>query len=134
MGIKDKQVCKQEGRKYEATLGADRLKAMFEAQRDFSKRMGVDFNKLTLAQREAGVKDDVLCIMMELAELLNWTNWKSWKKEKIIFELEQAEFEVADLWAFLMRTAMRLGMDDEDFFQRYMRKVEINHERQDKNY
>ena len=130
----DKQVCKMEGRKYEPTQGVDRLRAMFEAQRAFSKRMGLEFNKLTETQREAGLKEDFVCLTVEAVELLNWTNWKDWKKEKKPFDQEQARFEVADLWAFLMRTAMRLGMDDEDLFQYYMRKVEINHERQDRNY
>ena len=130
----DKQLCKMDGRSYEPTNGAHPLQAMFEAQRGFSKRMGLDFSALSLAQREAGVKEDVLCLTVEAVELLNWTNWKDWKKEKQDFLMEQARFEVADIMAFLMRTAMRLGMDHEDLFQYYMRKVEINHERQDRNY
>lgn len=126
--VKDKQVCKQNGQEY-YVVDADRLKAMFEAQKALSKRMGLDFKSMTMAQREESIKEDAVFMMIELSELLSRTNWKDCNKEKAVFELEQAEFKVVDLWAFLMRTAMHLGMDDEDFFQRYMRKVEINYDR-----
>lgn len=131
---KEKQVCRMEGRKYELTQGADRLKAIFEAQRAFSKRMGFDFTKMTDLQRQARIKDLVLFAKVEQSEVLDWINWKDWKKEKREFNKEQAMFEVIDTLCFLLQEVMCCGMDDEDLFQYFMRKVEINHERQDKNY
>jgi NTP pyrophosphatase (non-canonical NTP hydrolase) len=130
---KDRQVCEMKGGRRAVLQGQDRLSTMVAGQAAFAARY-FDVAKLTQAEREKWIKEMCLCVMVEAAELLNEVNWKHWKRTQKAMDTEQARFEIADLLCFLLNAAMLLGMDAESLFQYFMRKCEINRERQALNY
>jgi NTP pyrophosphatase (non-canonical NTP hydrolase) len=125
----ERQVCGMKGGRKAVTPGLDRLSTMLRIQASFAKRY-FDIGKMQQAEREKWIKEMCLCIAVESAELLDEVNWKHWKKTQKAMDLEQARFELADLFCFTLNVAMLLGMDAEAIFQYYMRKAEINRERQ----
>lgn len=110
------------------------LETMFKAQQDFHKRLNPDFKGMSEASREDKLARTARNIIMEGAELMDQLNWKEWKKTKKQVDWEQVRYEVADIMAFLMNAAIESGMTAEDFFQFYMRKVEVNVKRQENSY
>ena len=129
----ERQACEMKGGRKAVLPGQDRLGTMLTNQASFAKRY-FDVTKLTQAERERWIKEMCLCLMAETAELLDEVNWKHWKKTQKNLDTEQARFEVADLQCFLFNLSMLLGMDAEALFQYYMRKAEINRERQAVGY
>jgi len=69
----------------------------------------------------------------EAIELQQLTNWKWWKKP-IKFDDTRAKEEVIDLWHFLVQTSIELGMTPREILEQYLRKNQINKERQEKGY
>ena len=69
----------------------------------------------------------------EAIELQRLTNWKWWKKPTK-FDDTRAKEEVIDLWHFLVQTSIELGMTPKEILEQYLRKNQINKERQEKGY
>jgi NTP pyrophosphatase (non-canonical NTP hydrolase) len=131
--MSERQICKMGEGKKPTFEGMDRLGTMFARQAKFAERF-FNVGKMTQNEREQWVKEMCLCDVDETMELLNEVNWKHWKKTKKDIDVEQARFEVADKACFLLNIALLLGMDAESLFQYFMRKAQINNERQAKSY
>jgi dimeric dUTPase (all-alpha-NTP-PPase superfamily) len=69
----------------------------------------------------------------EAIELQRLTNWKWWKKPTK-FDQTRAREEVIDLWHFLVQTSIELGMTPKQILNEYLKKNQINKERQEKGY
>jgi dimeric dUTPase (all-alpha-NTP-PPase superfamily) len=69
----------------------------------------------------------------ELAELVDSVPWKWWAKYQT-FDAQNARVEVVDLFHFLVSLALVLGMSPDDVFQAYLKKNQVNHQRQDSGY
>ncbi len=130
----DRQICKMDGKQRSVKPGRDRWGTMFSRKEDFLKSLGIDIKAMPASEREKGLKECILAIVAESMELLNEINWKPWKKTKKEVDQEQARFEVADQFLFLLEESLYLGMDAETLFQYVMRKVDINEERQKNKY
>jgi len=72
-------------------------------------------------------------IIHEAVEVQRLTNWKWWKKATKFDEV-QAREEVIDLWHFLIQMSIELGMTPNEIAEEYLRKNQINKERQEKGY
>lgn len=129
----ERQKCEMQGRRFGLTGPQDRLLAMFKAQENFARRF-VDFSTLTDTERDIQLQKFSVAGIMEGAESLEETNWKHWKKTKKELDREAYLFEVCDKLAFMFNEVLTLGYSEEDLFQHFMRKVEINHDRQEKKY
>jgi dimeric dUTPase (all-alpha-NTP-PPase superfamily) len=68
-----------------------------------------------------------------MAELIDSVPWKWWAKYQK-FDEQNAKVEVIDLFHFLISIAQCLGMTSEDVFQAYLKKNEVNHQRQASGY
>ena len=69
----------------------------------------------------------------ELAELTDSVPWKWWAKYQE-FDLQNARVEVVDLFHFLISLAQVLGMDADEVYKIYLKKNEVNLQRQDSGY
>lgn len=111
----------------------DKLNDIFERQRKFMIMLGNDLNRphFTIDQRQ--INDLVLATHVELTEFLNEFHWKYWKQNGHT-NVEQAKGELIDVLHFIFELAILIGMTPEDLYFRYVKKNEINIERQDKGY
>jgi dimeric dUTPase (all-alpha-NTP-PPase superfamily) len=72
-------------------------------------------------------------MQQELAELVDSVPWKWWAKYQK-FDAQNARVEVVDLFHFLVSLAQTLGMSAEDVYQAYVKKNQVNHQRQETGY
>ncbi len=135
----------------------DSLEAIWPLQAELNKRAGFDTagigGKLTCAEgdgslpEEGGVRTEVgkalknyLDAMAsechELQECLSWKHWYREAKEGRQYELQDiqnARVEVTDMLFFLVSMAQLLGLEPEDLYRLYAKKLGINHNRQDED-
>ncbi len=112
---------------------ADRLKEIFEMQRNLNKRIGVDTDKMDDDDRVKWVLNYGRALGQELAELIDSVPWKWWAKYQE-FDKQNAKVEVVDMFHFLISLAQVLGLTYKDVYQAYVRKNRVNFERQDSGY
>ena len=72
-------------------------------------------------------------MQQEIAELVDSVPWKWWAKYQK-FDEQNARVEVVDLFHFLVSLARTLGMDAEDVYQAYVKKNQVNLQRQETGY
>jgi len=106
----------------------DRLEKMYRTQLAFHRRLHKSYHP------EAELAKTARNIMMEGAELMDQLNWKEWKTTRKEVDWEQVNYELADIMAFLLNACIEAGINYEDLFQYYMRKAEVNVNRQEANY
>ena len=69
----------------------------------------------------------------EIAELTESVPWKWWAKYQK-FDQQNARVEVVDLFHFLISLAQVLSMSADDVFNAYVKKNEVNFQRQETGY
>ncbi len=72
----------------------------------------------------------------ELQECLSWKHWYREAKEGRQYQLQDlqnARVEVVDMLFFWISICQLLGMDPQDVYRLYAKKLGINHRRQDEN-
>jgi len=72
-------------------------------------------------------------MQQEMAELTDSVPWKWWAKYQE-FDEQNARVEVIDLFHFLVSLAQVLGMSSDDILEAYIKKNEVNHNRQESGY
>jgi dimeric dUTPase (all-alpha-NTP-PPase superfamily) len=72
-------------------------------------------------------------MQQEIAELVDSVPWKWWAKYQK-FDEQNARVEVVDLFHFLISLAQSLGMSADDVFQAYVKKNQVNLQRQESGY
>ena len=86
------------------------------------------------------LSDYILAAGSELEELRNCTFWKHWCTEAQrgerykLHDLQNARVEVIDLLFFWISMAQCLGLSADDVYQLYLKKLKVNHARQDGEY
>jgi len=68
----------------------------------------------------------------ELDELDDELLWKWWSKDKI--DIQNIRVELVDILHFLVSACMAAGMSDEELFDLYCKKMEVNYNRQKEGY
>ena len=111
----------------------DQLQEIFRMQEELNRRIGVDTANLTDEEKVKWVLNYCRAMTQEIAELTDSVPWKWWAKYQK-FDEQNARVEVVDLFHFLISLAQVLGMTSEDVFQAYLKKNEVNHQRQNKGY
>jgi dimeric dUTPase (all-alpha-NTP-PPase superfamily) len=114
-------------------LPADQLEAIFALQEALNRRIGVDTATLDEAGQVKWVLNYVRAMQQELAELTDSVPWKWWAKYQQ-FDRQNARVEVVDLFHFLVSIAQVLGLNANDIYSAYVKKNQINHQRQDSGY
>jgi dimeric dUTPase (all-alpha-NTP-PPase superfamily) len=101
-------------------------------------KLQIKLARITTTTRYPELKEERISVLAtamihEAIELQRLTNWKWWKKPSK-FDDARAKEEVIDLWHFLVQTSIELGMTPKEILEQYLRKNQINKERQEKGY
>lgn len=107
---------------------------MFQMQRDLNIRCGLPLDRqLTYEEVNLWLLRFCRAIQHEVIELEDSCDWKHWRPAKGI-DHQNAKVEVIDLFHFVISTAQVLGMTADDVFEAYLKKNQVNHQRQDTGY
>ena len=98
-----------------------------------NRRIGVELPPQAPEERAKWVLNYTRAMQQELAELVDSVPWKWWAKYQK-YDEQNARVEVVDLFHFLVSLAQALGMSAEDVYQAYVKKNQVNYERQDAGY
>jgi dimeric dUTPase (all-alpha-NTP-PPase superfamily) len=111
----------------------DQLRELFRLQRSLNERIGVRTEGMSEEEQTRWVLNYCRAMSQEIAELTDSVPWKWWAKYQT-FDAQNARVEVVDLFHFLISLAQVLGMSADDVFQAYLKKNQVNFQRQDSGY
>jgi dimeric dUTPase (all-alpha-NTP-PPase superfamily) len=111
----------------------DKLEELFRMQQALNERIGVRTAAMSEAEQTQWVLNYTRAMSQEMAELIDSVPWKWWAKYQK-FDAQNARVEVVDLFHFLISLAQVLGMSADDVFNAYLKKNEVNFQRQDSGY
>lgn len=116
---------------------ADRLDAMFTAQRDLqAQSFNHSMEDLVTGHPVLRInyfKENVLALTDELHEAMGEIGWKSWAKSNH-FNEDKVKGELVDAFHFFMNLCLAAGMTPDELFKRYRAKRAINVQRQADGY
>jgi dimeric dUTPase (all-alpha-NTP-PPase superfamily) len=111
----------------------DKFDEIFRMQDALNRRIGVTLPPATEEEKAKWILNYTRAMAQEMAELVDSVPWKWWAKYQK-FDEQNARVEVVDLFHFLISLAQTLGMSAEDVFQAYVKKNQVNLQRQDSGY
>ncbi|MCX7886557.1 MAG: dUTPase [Verrucomicrobiae bacterium] len=111
----------------------DRLEEIFRLQEQLNLRIGVDTRNMTDEDRQKWVLNYCRAMSQEVAELTDSVPWKWWAKYQS-FDKQNARVEVVDMLHFLISLALVLEMTPDDFYNAYVKKHQVNLQRQRDGY
>ena len=111
----------------------DQLRELFRMQKALNERIGVSTDEFNDEQKTEWILNYCRAMSQELAELTDSVPWKWWAKYQKLDE-QNARVEVVDLFHFLISLAQTLGMSADDVFEAYLKKNEVNFQRQESGY
>jgi dimeric dUTPase (all-alpha-NTP-PPase superfamily) len=111
----------------------DKLENIFDLQEQLNLRIGVDMKTMNDEDRAKWILNYVRAMQQELAELTDSVPWKWWANYQE-FDKQNAKVEIVDLFHFLISLAQVMGMSAEDIHEAYLKKNQVNHDRQDSGY
>ena len=111
----------------------DQFRELFRMQKSLNERIGVQTDGMDERQKTEWVLNYCRAMSQEIAELTDSVPWKWWAKYQR-FDEQNARVEVVDLLHFLISLAQVLGMSADDVFNAYLKKNEVNFQRQDTGY
>ena len=111
----------------------DRLDQLFTLQKQLNQRIGVDSDSMSDKERPQWLLQYCRAMSQEIAELTDCVPWKWWAKYQT-FDRQNARVEIVDLLHFLISLAQVLGMSADDVYDAYVKKNEVNFQRQESGY
>lgn len=111
----------------------DQLRELFRLQRALNERIGVRTEGLSREEQIQWVLNYCRAMSQEIAELTDSVPWKWWARYQQ-FDEQNARVEVVDLFHFLISLAQVLGMSADDVFEAYLKKNQVNFQRQESGY
>ena len=111
----------------------DKLEDIFDLQEQLNARIGVHMDDMDDDERAKWILNYVRAMQQELAELTDSVPWKWWANYQA-FDKQNAKVEIVDLFHFLVSLAQVMGMSAEDIHEAYLKKNQVNHDRQEKGY
>jgi len=111
----------------------DKLEEIFKLQSELNKRIGVNVESLNEEGKAHWLLNYTRAMQQEMAELIDSVPWKWWAKYQE-FDQQNAKVEIVDLFHFLISMAQVMGMSADDVYQAYLKKNQVNHERQESGY
>tara|TARA_B100000242_G_C42990674_1_gene459909 strand:- start:458 stop:856 length:399 start_codon:yes stop_codon:yes gene_type:complete len=111
----------------------DKMEEIFNLQEKLNTRIGVIINDMNDEDRAKWILNYIRAMQQELAELTDSVPWKWWAKYQE-FDKQNAKVEIVDLFHFLISLAQVMGMSADDVYEAYLKKNQVNHERQDSGY
>jgi len=114
-------------------VSMDKFDEIFRMQDALNRRIGVTLPPPSEEEKAKWILNYTRAMQQEIAELVDSVPWKWWAKYQK-FDEQNARVEVVDLFHFLISLAQTLGMSAEDVFQAYVKKNQVNLQRQDSGY
>ena len=111
----------------------DKLENIFKLQEELNLRIGVKMDDMDDEERSKWILNYVRAMQQELAELTDSVPWKWWASYQE-FDKQNAKVEIVDLFHFLISIAQVMGMSAEDVHDAYLKKNQVNHDRQESGY
>lgn len=111
----------------------DQLAHIFEMQKKLNLRIGVDTGNMNEKQQIKWVLNYCRALTQETAELTDSVPWKWWAKYQK-FDRQNARVEVIDMFHFLISLAQVLGLSASDVYNGYLKKNQVNFNRQESGY
>ena len=111
----------------------DKFEELFRMQQALNERIGVRTTGMSEEEQTKWLLNYARAMTQEMAELTDSVPWKWWAKYQK-FDEQNARVEVVDLFHFLVSLAQTLGMSAEDVYQAYLKKNQVNHQRQETGY
>jgi len=111
----------------------DQLAHIFEMQKKLNLRIGVDTGNMNEKQQINWVLNYCRALTQETAELTDSVPWKWWAKYQK-FDRQNARVEVIDMFHFLISLAQVLGLSASDVYNGYLKKNQVNFNRQESGY
>ena len=102
-------------------------------QQALNERIGVHTAGMSEEEQTKWLLNYSRAVSQEMAELIDSVPWKWWAKYQK-FDAQNARVEVVDLFHFLISMAQVLGMSADDVFNAYVKKNEVNFQRQETGY
>ncbi len=112
---------------------SDQFRELFRMQAALNERIGVRTANMTEEDKTKWVLNYCRAMSQEIAELTDSVPWKWWARYQK-FDEQNARVEVVDLFHFLISLAQVLGMSADDVFQAYVKKNQVNFQRQESGY
>jgi dimeric dUTPase (all-alpha-NTP-PPase superfamily) len=117
----------------ELPMESEMLASMFAMQEQLNERIGVRCADLNEEEQQQWLLNYCRAMSQELAELTDSVPWKWWADYQQ-FDRQNARVEVIDLFHFLISLAQVLGMSAQDVHDLYMKKNQVNFDRQESGY
>jgi dimeric dUTPase (all-alpha-NTP-PPase superfamily) len=111
----------------------DKLEEIFKLQEELNKRIGVTTKDMNEEEQAKWLLNYSRAMQQEMSELIDSVPWKWWAKYQE-FDKQNAKVEVVDLFHFLVSMAQVLGMEASDIYDAYLKKNQVNHDRQESGY
>jgi dimeric dUTPase (all-alpha-NTP-PPase superfamily) len=111
----------------------DKFDEIFRMQDALNRRIGVSLPPPTEEEKAKWILNYTRAMQQEMAELIDSVPWKWWAKYQK-FDEQNARVEVVDLFHFLISLAQTLGMSADDVFAAYVKKNQVNLQRQESGY
>ena len=111
----------------------DKLEEIFKLQEELNKRIGVTTKEMNEEEQAKWLLNYSRAMQQEMAELIDSVPWNWWAKYQE-FDKQNAKVEVVDLFHFLVSMAQVLGMEASDIYDAYLKKNQVNHDRQESGY
>jgi dimeric dUTPase (all-alpha-NTP-PPase superfamily) len=111
----------------------DKFDEIFTMQDALNRRIGVSLPPATEEEKAKWILNYTRAMQQEIAELVDSVPWKWWAKYQK-FDEQNARVEVVDLFHFVISLAQTLGMSAEDVFAAYVKKNQVNLQRQESGY
>ena len=111
----------------------DKLDTIFKMQDTLNQRIGVVTENMSEEEKTKWVLNYTRAMQQEIAELIDSVPWKWWAKYQE-FDEQNAKVEIIDLFHFLISLAQVMGMTPDDVYNAYVKKNQVNHNRQESGY
>ena len=111
----------------------DQLRELFRMQKALNERIGVKTEGMSEEEQVKWILNYCRAMSQEIAELTDSVPWKWWARYQK-FDPQNARVEVVDLFHFLISLAQVLGMSADDVFEAYVKKNQVNFQRQETGY
>lgn len=106
----------------------DRLQKLFDLQKQFDDEV-VQKRGLQNITADEWIQKETLAMISELSELIDEVNFKWWKNPKEI-DYNNVKEELIDILHFFMSMCLKVGMNADEVFERYINKNKENFKRQ----
>lgn len=106
----------------------DKLSHIFQLQNSFDSAL-CEKRDLGHITRQEWMQKEILAMLSELAELLDEVQFKWWKNPTPMNE-EAAKEELVDILHFFVSMCLKMDMDADELYRRYLEKNKENFDRQ----